>query len=57
MSKIRVAIIGTAGIPANYGGFETLAQYLVKYLNKKFDFIVYCSSHNYKKKNTHLRSG
>jgi len=47
MVKIKVAIIGSAGIPANYGGFETLAEYLVKYLNKKFDFIVYCSSYNY----------
>jgi len=50
MVKIKVAIIGTAGIPANYGGFETLAEYLVKYLNKKFDFIVYCSSYNYEQK-------
>lgn len=45
--KKRVAIIGTAGIPANYGGFETLAEYLVENLSQDIDFIVYCSSTNY----------
>ncbi len=45
--KKRVAIIGTAGIPANYGGFETLAEYLVENLSNDIDFIVYCSSTNY----------
>lgn len=42
--KKRIAIIGTNGIPAKYGGFETLAENLVSELNKKFDFTVYCSS-------------
>lgn len=41
--KKRVAIIGTAGIPARYGGFETLADNLVKELNEDLDFTVYCS--------------
>mgnify|MGYP003630570282 CR=1 FL=1 len=40
---MKVAIIGTAGIPASYGGFETLAEYLVKYLSKDFEIKVYCS--------------
>ena len=43
MSKKQVAIIGTNGLPATYGGFETLAQYLVEYLGNDFDIIVYCS--------------
>lgn len=43
MKKRRVAIVGTNGIPANYGGFETLAENLTKHLSKDFDFIVYCS--------------
>jgi glycosyltransferase involved in cell wall biosynthesis len=38
----KVAIIGTNGLPANYGGFETLAENLVKHLNGKYEFIVYC---------------
>ena len=29
---MRLAIVGIRGIPNNYGGFETLAEYLVEYL-------------------------
>jgi glycosyltransferase involved in cell wall biosynthesis len=43
MKKDRIAIIGTNGIPAKYGGFETLAQNLTNKLDGKYDFIVYCS--------------
>jgi glycosyltransferase involved in cell wall biosynthesis len=45
--KLRVAIIGTVGLPPKYGGFETLAQYLVEYLGTEFDFTVYCSGPDY----------
>jgi glycosyltransferase involved in cell wall biosynthesis len=41
--KKKVAIIGTNGLPAHYGGFETLTNYLVEYLNKDFEIVVYCS--------------
>ncbi len=47
-NKIKVAIIGTVGIPAKYGGFETLAEYLVKELNEEIEFTVYCSKKAYK---------
>lgn len=43
MIKKKVAIVGTNGLPAMYGGYETLAEYLTKYLADKFDFTVYCS--------------
>ena len=43
----KVAIIGTAGIPAKYGGFESLAAYLTKHLGTAFDMTVYCSSQLY----------
>ena len=45
----KVAIIGTVGLPANYGGFETLASQIVKNLSNKYEFTVYCSSKKYKK--------
>jgi len=45
----KVAIIGTVGLPANYGGFETLASQIVSNLNGKYDFTVYCSGKKYKK--------
>lgn len=39
----KIAILGTNGIPAKYGGFETLAENLVDRLHTEFEFIVYCS--------------
>lgn len=46
----KIAIIGTVGLPAKYGGFESLAEYLTKYLGSTFNFTVYCSSPYYKNK-------
>lgn len=46
-SAHRVAIVGTMGLPPCYGGFETLAHFLVFYLGKKTDFMVYCSGPEY----------
>lgn len=40
--KRRVAIIGSAGLPANYGGFETFVNYLTLEKNADFNFTVYC---------------
>jgi glycosyltransferase involved in cell wall biosynthesis len=46
----KIAIIGTVGIPANYGGFETLAENLVHFhqASSLTDLLtVYCSSKCY----------
>ena len=32
---IKVAIIGTVGVPANYGGFETLVENIIKCNNSE----------------------
>jgi glycosyltransferase involved in cell wall biosynthesis len=48
-TKNKIAIIGTVGLPANYGGFETLAEHLVENLNQEYDFTVYCSGKKYSK--------
>lgn len=48
MKNKRIAIIGTVGLPAKYGGFETLADHLVSNLSDKYDFTVYCSKKKYK---------
>jgi glycosyltransferase involved in cell wall biosynthesis len=45
--KKRIAIIGTVGVPANYGGFETLAEHLIEGLGQKHDITVYCSGKKY----------
>ena len=45
--KKKIAIIGTVGLPAKYGGFETLANHLVLNLSNEFEFTVYCSKKKY----------
>ncbi len=50
MRDKRVAIIGTAGVPARYGGFETLAENLIIHLNKKYNLTIFCSGKVYKEK-------
>jgi len=47
--KKKIAIVGTAGVPARYGGFETLAHNLVLNLNGTYDMHVYASTKMYKK--------
>ncbi len=50
-SKKKIAIIGTVGLPAKYGGFETLAEHLVSNLDNEYDFTVYCTGKKYEKGN------
>src|SRR5256885_3147882 len=43
---MRIAILGTRGIPANYGGFETFAEHLSTRLAARgHDVTVYCRAH------------
>ena len=45
MKPIKIAIIGTRGIPNQYGGFEQFAMFFSAYLAKNgFDVTVYNSS-------------
>ena len=50
---MKIAILGTRGIPNNYGGFEQCAEYLAAGLIQKgFEVSVYNShNHPYQKKN------
>ena len=48
MSNIKkIAIIGTVGVPANYGGFETLTEHLIEDLGRHHEITVYCSGKKY----------
>ncbi len=49
-SRKKVAIIGSAGVPAKYGGFETLAEYLAASLAEDYDTYVYCSGPIYQER-------
>jgi glycosyltransferase involved in cell wall biosynthesis len=43
---MRIAILGTRGIPASYGGFETFAEHLARRLVQRgHDVTVYCRAH------------
>ena len=48
--KTNLGIIGTVGVPAKYGGFETLAHQLVLNLRHQFNITVYASAKAYPKK-------
>lgn len=48
--KKTVAIIGTQGIPGQYGGFETLVEFLVQFLSEKFEITVFCSGKVFKQR-------
>ncbi len=46
---MKIAIIGTRGIPANYGGFETFAEEMsVRLAQRGHEVTVYCRSNNIK---------
>ena len=41
---MKVHIVGAVGIPAKYGGFETLAENLTVRNSQSYEFSVYCST-------------
>lgn len=48
----EISIIGTVGVPANYGGFESLVENIIKdKFSEDIHYTVYCSSKNYFQKN------
>ncbi len=49
---MKVAIIGTVGLPANYGGFETLVEQLVRHNDSgNIQYEVFCSTKSYPERN------
>src|SRR5690349_15339615 len=47
MTRPSVSILGTRGVPANYGGFETFAHHLSLYLAARdWDVTVYCQNND-----------
>ena len=53
---MRIALLGTRGIPANYGGFETFAEELSVRLRKRgHQVVVYCRTNNVQKRVTPYR--
>lgn len=48
MKRLKLAIVGVHGLPAKYGGYCTLAEYLAEYKPEDFDVIVYCVADEFK---------
>ncbi len=49
LQKPKLAIIGTVGLPAQYGGFESLVEQLVLHLADHYEMTIYCSGKFYPK--------
>ncbi|ANQ25225.1 DUF1972 domain-containing protein [Vibrio natriegens] len=45
-----VSVVGTVGLPACYGGFESLVENLVRYRSKDVQYQVFCSKMAYKER-------
>ncbi|MEZ9357195.1 DUF1972 domain-containing protein [Vibrio breoganii] len=43
----NIAIVGTVGLPACYGGFESLVENLVRYRSNDIKYRVFCSKNSY----------
>lgn len=52
----KVAVVGTVGVPACYGGFESLVQNLVDYQSDKVQYQIFCSSKKYNDKLSHYKN-
>lgn len=53
--KLRLALLGSNGLPAHYGGTETFFENLTRQLSERYDITVYCSKNNPKVEgNTYL---
>ncbi|MBE3023613.1 DUF1972 domain-containing protein [Janthinobacterium sp. GW458P] len=46
----KIAIVGSVGLPARYGGWETLVDHLTRHLATRYEFTVYCSAKKYDEK-------
>lgn len=55
LEKKYVAVLGTVGIPACYGGFESLVQNLVDYQSESINYHIFCSSHSYQTKSENYK--
>lgn len=54
---MKVSIVGTVGVPANYGGFETLVENLLSNgMAEKSQVTVYCSGKSYARKIDYYKS-
>ena len=46
----KVSVIGTVGVPACYGGFESLVENILDYTPEEVEYTVFCTSQKYDNK-------
>lgn len=46
----KIAIVGTVGVPARYGGFESLVENLLDYNESNIEYTIFCSSKAYQER-------
>lgn len=46
----KISIIGTVGVPACYGGFESLVENMLDYTPTDVEYTIFCTSQKYKNK-------
>ncbi|MEZ9823261.1 DUF1972 domain-containing protein [Shewanella sp. 10N.286.45.A1] len=51
--KKNIYVVGTVGLPACYGGFESLVENLTKNSSEDISYTVFCSSHSYSIRKSH----
>lgn len=55
--KKKVAIIGTVGVPASYGGFETLVENIIgNNASEDIEYTIFCSSKSYKEQKAEYKN-
>jgi len=53
----KIAILGSRGIPASYGGFETsVEETSIRFVRKKYSVTVFCRKNYYKKRMTSYKN-
>lgn len=53
--RISITVIGIVGVPAKYGGFESLVESLLDNNKYSFKYKILCSSQSYKNKSTYYK--
>ena len=51
---MKIAVIGIVGVPASYGGFETLVENLIE--DDTCSYTVYCSASHYSEKSVNYKN-
>ena len=51
---MKIAVIGIVGVPASYGGFETLVENLIE--DDTCSYTVYCSASHYSEKSANHKN-